>query len=119
MTGRSTSATGREGEHIAREFLHGKGLSILAMNYRCERAEVDIVAQEGDVLVFCEVKMRRNDHFGPPELAITQRKQRQVRQAALGYLAEHGIQNRICRFDVVAIEKEGDRFEIRHWKDAF
>ena len=119
MTRPSASVTGREGEHLARDFLLRSGFSILAMNYRCERAEVDIVAEEGEVLVFCEVKMRRNDHFGPPELAITQRKQRQLRQAALGYLAEHDIRDRSCRFDVVAIEKEGSRLEIRHWKDAF
>lgn len=114
-----TSDVGKAGEEIARRYLRTHGLTILQSNYRCERAEVDIVAEEGEVLVFCEVKMRTNDRYGAPEYAITPRKQRQVKKAALGYLAEHGIDDKICRFDVVAIEQSGTAMEIRHLRNAF
>ncbi len=116
---RKTSEVGKAGEEIARRYLRERGLTILQSNYRWVRAEVDIVAEEGEVLVFCEVKMRTNDRYGAPEYAITPKKQRQVRKAALGYLAEHEIRERVCRFDVVAIEQSGTTMEIRHLRDAF
>jgi putative endonuclease len=113
------SRIGREGEGIARQYLRERGFELLHQNYRCEGAEVDIVAKEGEVLVFCEVKMRVSDEFGPPEDSITHRKQRQIRKAALGYVTEHQIEDRDCRFDVVAIEARRGVLEIRHWRDAF
>jgi putative endonuclease len=116
---RTTSDLGKEGEEIARRYLREGGLTILQSNYRWVRAEVDIVAEEGEVLVFCEVKMRTNDRYGAPEYAITPKKQRQVKKAALGYLTEHKIRDRICRFDVVAIEQFGTATEIRHLRNAF
>jgi len=116
---RRTTDTGKEGEEIARQYLRKNGLTILQANYRCKRAEVDIVAEEGEILVFCEVKMRTTDRFGAPEYAITLKKQRQVRKAALVYLAEHNIRERACRFDVVAIEQYGTAMEIRHLRSAF
>jgi putative endonuclease len=115
----STSDTGKEGERLAQEYLRRKGFLILATNYRFERAEVDIIARDGDILVFCEVKMRDDDQYGPPELAVTARKQRRVRQAALGFCAEHDIENQVCRFDVVAIQRDRHRLDIRHIADAF
>jgi putative endonuclease len=80
---------------------------------------VDIIAEEGDVLVFCEVKYRRTEEYGPPELAITPRKQARVRRAALAYLTDEGIEDRVCRFDVVALQKKRSETEIRHWRNAF
>ncbi len=113
------SRIGRDGEGIARQYLREQGFELLDQNYRCEGAEVDIVAREGEILVFCEVKMRVSDEFGLPEDAITPRKQRQIRKAAIGYVTEHEIEGRDCRFDVVAIEARRGVLEIRHWRDAF
>jgi len=118
MPGRS-SETGRDGERIAQRYLRSRGYTILATNYRWERAEVDIIAKDGEVLVFCEVKMRTDDRFGPPELAVTARKQVRVRQAALGFCAEEEIEDQVCRFDVIAILLDRRGLEIRHIKDAF
>lgn len=118
MPGRS-SDTGRDGERIAQRFLRSRGYTILATNYRWDRAEADIIARDGEVLVFCEVKMRTDDQFGPPELAVTPRKQSRVRQAALGFLAENEIENQVCRFDVIAIQRDRRGLEIRHIIDAF
>jgi putative endonuclease len=114
-----SSDTGREGERIAEHYLRARGYTIVALNYRWERAEVDIIARDGEILVFCEVKMRTDDQYGPPELAVTRRKQGRVRQAALGYCAENEIENQVCRFDVVAIQCDRGRLELRHIEDAF
>ena len=114
----STAAEGKRGEAIAREYLEGAGFTILRQNYRFLRAEVDIIAREGEVIVFCEVKMRRSNRYGLPEEAVTFRKQQQLRRAAEGYIAEHRIRDRACRFDVVAIQ-EGTPRKIRHIRNAF
>ncbi len=115
----STSEKGVLGEEIAREVLEREGLRILCTNYRAAGAEVDIIAQEGEVLVFCEVKYRRSEEYGPPELAVTPRKQERLRYAALAYLAERDIEDQVCRFDVVALQEKGGRVDIRHWRNAF
>ena len=110
---------GPEGEEIARRYLVGRGMEIVEMNYRFDRAEVDIIAREGETLVFCEVKTRDNDEFGPPEYAVTTRKQRQIRKAAEGYLYDHEIKEQECRFDVVAIRLVKGAPEINHIRNAF
>lgn len=95
------------------------GFSIVEMNYRYGRGEIDIVARDGETLVFCEVKMRENDEYGDPAYAITPRKQKQIRKIALGYLTEHEIHEQLCRFDVVTIKMKGKAQVIDHIKDAF
>jgi len=107
------------GETVAREYLEKVGFRILRANYRSGGAEVDIIAEEGEVLVFCEVKYRRTEQYGPPELALTSHKKAQVRRAALAYLAEEQIENHACRFDVVALQQKGSRVDLRHWRNAF
>jgi putative endonuclease len=119
MVSPSTSEKGSLGEAFAREYLEREGFRILRTNYRAEGAEVDIIAEEGDVLVFCEVKYRRTGEYGPPELALTSHKRAQVRRAALAYLAEKGIEDRACRFDVVALQQKGSSLDLRHWRNAF
>ena len=89
------------------------------MNYRFHHGEIDIIAEEGDVLVFCEVKTRTNDRYGAPELAVTALKQRQIRKIALGYITVRGLHDRVCRFDVVAIRLHAGEPEIRLLRDAF
>jgi putative endonuclease len=115
----TTKKTGDAGEALARKYLEDHGLTIVELNYRFEYGEIDIVAKEGDVLVFCEVKTRYNDEFGDPLLAITPKKQRQIRRVANGYLFEHEIHRQECRFDVVAIRMNSGRAEIEHLKNAF
>lgn len=117
---RSNSRTaGTKGEQIAEQYLRDQGLQIVEMNYRYGRGEIDIVARDGDVLVFCEVKTRYNDKFGPPECAITPRKQQQMRKVAEAYLYDNDIHEQDCRFDVVAIRMHGNRPEINYIPDAF
>ena len=115
----ATRDVGREGEQMAAEHLRTLGYEIVETNYRFGHGEVDIVALDGDILVFCEVKTRDNDAFGAPEYAITPRKQQQIRKIALGYLYEHQIRDRQCRFDVVAIRLRRGQPDLHYVKNAF
>lgn len=120
MSTSSTKASGDEGEGIACRHLVEQGLTILETKYRYGKmGEIDIVAKDGDVLVFCEVKMRTTDMYGDPEFAITPRKQAQVRRVAHAYLYEHDIDEQECRFDVVAIKKEAGKISINYIQHAF
>jgi putative endonuclease len=110
---------GEKGEDLAVAYLEKKGYRILERNYRYERGEIDIVAEDNGALVFVEVKARRSKTFGEPEEAVTESKQRQIKNVAEGYLFEHNIDDRECRFDVVAIDYEGNRTVIRHLENAF
>jgi putative endonuclease len=110
---------GQAGEDAALAYLQKKGLKILERNYRFERGEIDLIAEEGEELVFIEVKARRSNAFGSPEDAVTEEKQEQIIAVADGYLYERDINNRPCRFDVVAIEFKEGTMEIRHIRDAF
>lgn len=110
---------GKAGEDLAARFLEQNGCKIIERNYRFERGEIDLIAEDGDELVFVEVKARHSSVFGTPEDAVTEEKQEQVRTVADGYLFERDIENRPCRFDVVAIEFKNSKTEIRHIRNAF
>jgi putative endonuclease len=110
---------GEQGEENAVHFLKAKGYRILERNYRWERGEIDIIAQDGDVLVFVEVKTMAHEGFGSPESWVDRRKQEQIGRVAAGYLLDTDQQEVNCRFDVVAITQGRNRREIRHLEDAF
>lgn len=105
------TAIGREGEEAAAAFLSAQGYHILGRNVRFRTGEIDIVAQDGSVLVFVEVKTRTSSRFGTPVDAITPQKQRKLVQLAALYLARLGSDDQPCRFDVVAVvpRKSGPR----------
>jgi putative endonuclease len=115
----SAKEQGNKGEQIAMQYLKRLGFEIVEMNYRFGHGEIDIVAREGETLVFCEVKMRKNEMYGDPEFAITPKKQQQIRKVALGYLYEHEIKEQECRFDVVAIRLYRSTPEINYIRNAF
>ena len=111
---------GARGEEIAARFLVEQGYRIVERNFRFRRkGEIDIVAREGEYLVFCEVKMRTNDEYGLPEYAVTPRKQETIRRVAAAYLAMRGISGQSCRFDVVTIRFEEARPVMTLWRNAF
>jgi putative endonuclease len=110
---------GARAEEFAKDFLERNGMRILCRNYRFERGEIDLVGEDGDELVFVEVKARRGTAYGEPEDAVTPQKEEQIVKTAEGYLFEHGIEGRPVRFDVVAISFDGGRRTIRHIKNAF
>ena len=91
------------GESYAVMHLKARGYKILAQNYRAVRGEIDLVAQDGDCIVFVEVKTRRSLKFGTPQAAVTAQKQRQISKVALAYMQTHNRLDTPCRFDVIAI----------------
>jgi len=114
------SSLGNVGESIAATFLKGVGFSIVERNFRCVCGELDIVARDGRTIVFIEVKCRNNQIYGPPQLAVTPFKQRQISKAALVWLSKRRLYDAEARFDVVAIIlHEGELPEIEHIRNAF
>ena len=111
----SNAARGLEAEARAAAFLEAAGMRILERRYRSLVGELDLVALDGDTVVFVEVKSRRSAAFGLPEEAVGPAKQRRLARAAEAYLALRGLTASPARFDVVAITPEG----IRHLEDAF
>jgi putative endonuclease len=99
----SSVAVGKRGEERAVRLLRRRGYKILARNYRCRHGEIDIVAFHRGEIVFVEVKSRTTDEKGSGAEAVTERKQRKIARVAAQFLAERRLQERPCRFDVVAI----------------
>lgn len=85
-------------------YLEQQGYEILEYNYRCRMGEIDIVAQDGEYLVFCEVKYRRSHGAGSPLEAVDQWKQKTIWKVAQHYLMMHRLTEVPCRFDVIGIE---------------
>jgi putative endonuclease len=112
--------TGDRGEDLAVDYLEKKNFQIVERNYRYGHGEIDIIAKDRNVLVFVEVKTRKNLEFGEPILAITKNKQKQIRKIAESYLYEKKIKDIDCRMDVVAILlKKNLPPEINHIENAF
>jgi putative endonuclease len=112
-------AEGTRGEELAAAYLERIGYRIIERNYRFDRGEIDLIAQDGDELVFIEVKARRSGAFGLPQDAVTPQKEEQIKKVAEGYLFEHQIENQACRFDVVAIAYERGGTDIELIRNAF
>lgn len=109
------------GEDAACVFLEENGISVLKRNYHCRTGEIDIIARDGDTIVFCEVKTRKSKSFGNPGEFVDYRKQQKIITAALYYLGRDDID---MRFDVIEVmyRTSGDTAcvtEINHIKSAF
>jgi putative endonuclease len=116
----STSELGVHGERIAAAYLSSAGLRLLDRNWRCRDGELDIVARDGDALVFCEVKTRRGLGFGDPVEAVTYVKQRRLRTLAQRWLAAHDEHAPELRFDVVGVLVRPSRPAlVTHLRAAF
>lgn len=92
------------GEEAAASYLAGRGYRLICRNYRCRLGEADIVARDGDTVVFVEVKARRGVSHGLPQEAVDRRKQARLGRVARHFLSVRGIHDAPCRFDVVAVQ---------------
>lgn len=111
---------GQEGESAAEQYLRHKGYRIVARNLRSSVGELDLVAEDGPVLVFVDVKARRTDAFGGAIHAVHQRKQEKLVQLAAQYLARYHLKDRLCRFDVVLLQgTDAAASQIEHIENAF
>jgi putative endonuclease len=109
---------GRKGEDLAVDFCRKKGLLVVEKNYRTPFGEIDIIAKDGDVLVFIEVKARAGDAYGAPFEAVDQRKRKKIRNVAISYMKRFKREVP-ARFDVISISmKQGTPF-LEHIRDAF
>lgn len=109
---------GNEGEELAREYLLNKGYRIRHFNWRFNKLELDIVAEKDGLLVVVEVKTRSTDTFEHPQEAITNRKIKNIVQAAEEYIFRFNWQGE-TRFDVISVIPRGSEYVIEHIEDAF
>lgn len=115
----STRETGDIAEQIARQYLERKGYRIISANWHFHHLELDIIAQEGDELVIVEVKSRRGEGFAHPSEAISDKKIRQVIEAADAWIQLNNW-NKDARFDLIIVVFTGpDRYELEHYDNAF
>jgi len=112
---------GNRGERQAAAFLSKNGFRILARGVTNRFGEIDLIALDGETIVFVEVRTRRSREAGDPAESVTPEKQAHLTRAALTYLKQKKLLERPSRFDVVAIVWPDDAKapEIRHYKNAF
>jgi putative endonuclease len=121
MRGWVTKLLGDRGERAAARYLRRQGFEILARQQAGRLGEIDLIARDGDTIVFVEVKTRTSGAAGNPVEAVTPAKQRQMTRIALAWLKQRGLLECRARFDVVALLwAEGARQpEIKHYRHAF
>ena len=110
---------GKQGEALAFEEITRLGYKNIVKNYRCRLGEVDLVAKDGDVLVFIEIKTRKGRSTGSAKEAVNLRKQKQLSKVALNYMKQNDCNNVSARFDVVAVAMESGHPRIEVIKNAF
>ncbi|WP_303316411.1 YraN family protein [Flavivirga abyssicola] len=109
---------GKKGEQLAIDFLLKNGYNILERNYRFDKAEVDIIAQQNDTLAIIEVKTRSTTDFGNPQDFVKPKQIQRLVKAVDHYVNANGLDVEV-RFDIIAIVKAGKGFNIEHLEDAF
>ncbi|NPA38125.1 MAG: YraN family protein [Chlorobi bacterium] len=109
---------GHTGEDIAAEYLLGKGYELLEKNWKSGHKEIDLIFRDGDYLVIVEVKTRSSDGWESPKEAVTNKKIRNIIDAAEEYILLNDVMME-TRFDIVTLIPHQDRWEIEHIKEAF
>lgn len=116
---RGSGALGAMGERLATRRLRRQGYRIMARNYRVAGAEIDVIAMDGDTLVFVEVKTRTGSGAGRPEESVHGLKQHRIRRAAAIFAHTKAMDDSRMRFDVVAVSRPAGRWHVEIIKDAF
>lgn len=106
----------RAGEELAAQYLQQRGCLVLARNWRCPHGEVDIIAKQGDIILFVEVKTRQ--HHPLPAEAVGKQKQNRLRLCAQAYLDIHALDSP-CRFDVIEVYWRQTQPQLRWLQEAF
>ena len=113
---------GRVGEEEAVKFIRKQGYRILQTNFKTKTGEIDIIAEDKKVVAFIEVKTRTTGEYGSPLEAVNHHKQKKIVQVANQFLVQYRVENRECRFDIVAIlapTEDPVTWELELIKDAF
>lgn len=109
------------GEKLAVRYIREKAYNVLACNYTTRLGEIDIIAKQGNTIVFIEVKTRTTNTFGTPSEAVDYRKQEKIQKISQQYILYKNL-HKSCfnyRFDVIAVSLIGKRYKIDHIEDAF
>lgn len=109
---------GKNGEELAVKHLTAQGYRIVARNWKCQKLELDIVAEKDGEIVIVEVKTRKNDLFARPQDAVTERKIKNTVRAADRFINDNSI-DLPARFDIITVTGEGPDAVIDHLEDAF
>jgi putative endonuclease len=109
---------GKIGEKLAQQHLLTQGYSILETNWRFKKYEIDIIAQINQTIVFVEVKARKSDTFGQPEIFVSKQKQKFMLAAAHQYNVKYAV-SLDSRFDVISILQFNNKQIVKHIQDAF
>lgn len=118
MTGKNPKMSGNagaRGEAVAAGYLEGLGMRVAAKNFRTRYGEIDIVALDGDTIVFVEVKYRARRGYGSPHEFVTGFKMERIKKAAWRFVEINKLFDAFMRFDVIGVSPEG----IEHFKNAF
>lgn len=108
----------RRGERAAERFLARRGYLTLQRNYAVRQGEIDLVMQDGETIVFVEVKARRSLHSGQPLEAVDRAKRRRMAAAARAWLATNRLAHRVARYDAVGVTYQGRRLaRVEHVRD--
>lgn len=117
----NTVAKGKNSEQFAAHYLSQQGLELQTCNFQNRAGEIDLIMLDHDILVFVEVKYRKNSHFGGALAAVSVKKQQKIKKCAAFYLQQAGLNeyNTPCRFDVIAMQGDINNPEITWLKNAF
>jgi putative endonuclease len=109
---------GKKGEELAVEYLRENGYKILDRNWTFQKAEIDIIAEKENILAIIEVKTRSSTDFGLPQDFVKPKKIQLLVKAVNAYINDREIDFEV-RFDIIAVQKNGESFAIEHLTDAF
>lgn len=109
---------GKKGEELAVEYLRENGYKILDRNWTFQKAEIDIIAEKENVLAIIEVKTRSSTDFGLPRDFVKPKKIQLLVKAVNAYINDREIDFEV-RFDIIAVQRNGESFAIEHLTDAF
>ncbi len=119
MSKENTLPRGKLAEDAACAYLEEKGITLIARNVLYKIGEIDIVAMDGPILCFIEVRSREDTRFGVPQATVNYAKQSKIIKASSIYLSRHYKCPPLCRFDVIAVTGYGPNKKIEHFKNAF
>jgi putative endonuclease len=109
---------GKIGEEIALKFIKKLGYEVLEQNWRFRKYEVDLIALDKETLVVIEVKTRKSDAFGSPDVFVDKKKQRLLIKAVNEYINQKQLENEI-RFDIISVLYDNNQEKVEHIKEAF
>ena len=120
MARADTGSIGKQAEELALVHLKAQGLKEITRNFRCRMGEVDLVMQDGDCLVFAEVRFRNRNSHASAAASVDRHKQRKIIRTAAAFLGRYPqFSNCTVRFDVIGLDKSGNQTSLRWIRDAF